>query len=164
MPRLIKDSRIVDDAWQLVRDPADALPDGPVIVPLARWLAERQRLLVRGDVGVCLNTDDEPEALAADVGNLPLIAVSFPAFHDGRGLSTGVLLRTRLGFKGDLRAVGDVQMDLLSYMRRCGFTSFVLRPDKDLEEALSGLRVMADYYQASVTDPVPPYRRQRHGN
>ncbi len=93
MPQLIKGRAVVDDRWTLQRDvssPAELAEGAPVIVPLAFWLAHRDALLARGDVGVWLAPSDDPAALA-DVGALPVIAVDFPKFTDGRGYSIGAL-------------------------------------------------------------------------
>ena len=163
MPRLIKDNAIVEDRWTLLREaasPAD-VPDGAAaIVPLALWRAERDALRARGEIGVWLKSDDDPELLAADVGALPLIAVDFPQFTDGRGYSTARLLREKHGFAGELRAIGDVLRDQLYYLRQCGFNAFAVRSDRNLDEALKGLSDFSDNYQATVARPVPLFRRR----
>ena len=162
MSQLIKDGAIVDDRWTLLREAT--LGEWPaqsaVIVPLALWRAERRALLQRGDVGVWLKPDDDPEALAADSAVLPLIAVDFPQFSDGRGYSTARLLREKLGFAGELRAIGDVLRDQLYYLRQCGFNAFAVRSDRNLEEALRGLQDFSDSYQATAATPLPLFRRR----
>ena len=114
MPRLIKGGALADDPYVLARD-ATALADlprgVPVLVPLALWRAERVTLAARPGVGVWLAPADDPAALAGDTDVLPLVAVDFPAFADGRGYSTARLLRERHGFRGQLRAIGDVLRD-----------------------------------------------------
>src|SRR4051812_26773228 len=152
MPQLIKCGAIVEDRWALLRDAAtlEDCPAGPVIVPLALWRAHRDALLARGDVGVWLAGSDDPAALATDAGALPVIAVDFPQFTDGRGYSSARLLRERHGFAGELRAIGDVLRDQLSYMHQCGFDAFVLAPGKSLEDALSGFADFSDGYQRTV--------------
>ncbi|MCR9279124.1 MAG: DUF934 domain-containing protein [Pseudomonadaceae bacterium] len=102
-----------------------------------------------------LECDAEPDA---SVTEAPAIAINFPAFNDGRGLSLAVLLRTRLGFTGELRAVGDVHQDILHYMRRCGFDSYELPDGRDPEQALKLLSPYSVQYQASVEDPQPHFR------
>ena len=114
----------------------------------------------RGAVGVWLAPDDEPARVAPHVEALPLIAVDFPSFKDGRGYSTAVLLRRRHGFRGDLRAIGDVLVDQLFYLRRVGFSSFALRADQDPEAAVAALRTFPDVYQGSVDQPLPHFRRR----
>ncbi len=163
MPRLIKGESIVEDTWLWVEDKTATLadlPDGDVIVPLALWQTESERLLERaGAVGVWLDSDEEAEALAGDIDRLSLIGLHFPVFGDGRNLSNAVLLRTRLGFTGELRALGDVARDQLSYMRRCGIDAYLVAPGRDVEQEISGLKVMHDYYQGDVLDPRPLFLR-----
>jgi uncharacterized protein (DUF934 family) len=162
MPRLIKSGRVVADAYMVLRDartPAD-VPEGvPVLVPLALWQAERAALLARGEAGVWLAPADDPAAIAADVSQLPVIAVDFPAFTDGRGYSTARLLRERHGYRGELRAIGDIQRDQLYYLAQVGFDAFAVRDDKDLDDALAGLADFSDGYQ--VTNVRTPWFRRR---
>ena len=163
MPRLIKDGRIVDDRWTLLREAAslaDVPADVAAIVPLALWRTERETLRARGEIGVWLKPDDDPDLLADDLPALPLVAVDFPQFTDGRGYSTARLLREKQGFAGELRAIGDVLRDQLYYLRECGFNAFAVRADRNLEDALKGLRDFSDNYQATSARPVPLFRRR----
>lgn len=140
MKRIIKDGAIVDDAWQIRATPdvASAGRGAKAILPLSIYLAQAAALAGRqAAVGVLLGPDDDPEALLPHLDRLPLIAVNFPAFADGRGYSTGRLLRSRYGFAGELRAVGDILRDQLYFLGRCGFNAFALREDQDLEAALA---------------------------
>lgn len=159
---IIIDRQIVRDAWHLMlADETDVPASGPVIVPLALWQARRDSLRQRAEpVGVWLAPHEEVEALADDLASLPLIAVSFPVFTDGRGFSTGRLLRERYGFKGELRAIGDVFKDTLYYLKRCGFNAFAVRPDKNIEDALLGLDDFTQFYQGAVDDAAPLFRRR----
>ena len=137
------------------------LPEGPLVVPLALWKSRRTELAKRtAPLGVWLRADDDPSELAADLGSLLLVAVHFPKFTDGRGYSTAVLLRTRLGYRGELRAFGDVGRDQLFYLKRCGFDSFRLAAHHDPEAALAGLTTFSLRYQASVDDPRPLFRKR----
>ena len=157
---LIRNRAIATDSWQ----PLDqgALPaTGDVIVPLAVWLAERERLLARdGRVGVLLQPNDDPSWLADDVAQFDLIAVNFPAFTDGRGYSTARLLRERHGYRGELRAVGDIQRDQLFYLHRVGFDAFLLKADADVDDALAAFDDFSESYQAAVDQPSPLFRRR----
>jgi uncharacterized protein (DUF934 family) len=162
MSAIIRAGRIVtDDPWTVVES-TDALPDrGDVIVPLASWIAERDRLLARsGRVGVLLQPEDDPAALAGDLARPALVAVRFPHFTDGRGYSTARLLRERFGFGGELRAVGDVTRDQLFYLSRVGFDAFALRQGEDAEGALAALGDFSEAYQSSVERPQPLFRRR----
>ena len=142
MGKVIIDGAIVDNQWQrLEGDTLEGeLPIGNIIVPLAYWQANRDALLSRGDVAVWLAPGEEPKDLEDDLGALPLVAIHFPAFKDGRGYSYARELRTRYNFKGEVRATGDVLRDQLFYMTRCGFNAFEVREDRSIEEALQGLK------------------------
>jgi uncharacterized protein (DUF934 family) len=163
MPQqLIKDRVVVDDRWALLRDAtlADSIPpSGSVIVPLPLWKSRRDELAARGDVGVWLAASDDPAELAADTETLPLIAVDFPQFTDGRGYSIGRLLRERYGFAGELRAIGDVQRDQLYYLAQCGFNAFAIRAGYNVGDAFAGLKVFSDGYQ--LTNTRTPWFRRR---
>jgi uncharacterized protein (DUF934 family) len=163
MPQLIKDRAIVDDRWTLVRD-VESLSTVPseatVIVPLAYWTQQRDTLRARGNVGVWLAPNDDPAELVDDIGRLPLIAVDFPQFIDGRGYSIGRLLRDRFGFKGELRAIGDILRDQLYYLHACGFDAFAVRADRNLADALKGLADFSDNYQTTAEQPLPLFRRR----
>jgi uncharacterized protein (DUF934 family) len=163
MPQLIKGRAVVADAWVLLRDAAslaDVPADGAVLVPLRLWREAREQLLARGDVGVWLAPDDAPAALAADVTRVPVIAIDFPQFSDGRGYSTARLLRERYGFRGELRAVGDVLRDQLFYLQQVGFDTFVVRGDRSADDALAGLSDFDSSYAATACDPRPRFRRR----
>ena len=161
MGKLIIDGAIVDNQWQrLEGDTLEGeLPIGNIIVPLAYWQANRDALLSRGDVAVWLAPGEEPKDLEDDLGALPLVAIHFPAFKDGRGYSYARELRTRYNFKGEVRATGDVLRDQLFYMTRCGFNAFEVREDRSIEEALQGLKDFSVTYQGDVNEPRPLYRR-----
>lgn len=146
-----------DDTTRVVRDAAQAPQPGDV-VPLATYLALAPAQ--RAGLGVWLAPDDDPAKLAEFTSALSLIAVDFPAFKDGRGFSIAVLLRTRYGFRGDLRALGDVVVDLVFYMKRVGFSSFALRADQNPAICSAALGTFTDVYQASVDQPVPYFRRR----
>jgi uncharacterized protein (DUF934 family) len=101
------------------------------------------------------------ETLADDLHLLDLVGLHFPVFSDGRGLSSAVLLRDRHDYRGEIRALGDVQRDQLHYMRRCGIDAFAVRADLDPEEEAAGLFVMNDHYQGDSLEPRPAFVRLR---
>lgn len=159
MATLIKNKRIVPDSWQQLKPAAEGgLPNLPLtgdwIVPLAIWNEQRSQPGQRsGRNGVLLENTDDPRALAEDFDKLALIAVRFPKFTDGRGYSIARLLR-RLGWKGELRAVGDVLRDQLFYMARCGFDAFELRADQDAQGALTAFSDFSAPYQQALDEGV----------
>jgi uncharacterized protein (DUF934 family) len=153
---------IVVDHWQRLRDdePYPALEALPVLVSHARLVSEREQLAARsGAYGVWLRGDAEPEDIAQDLAARPLVAIEVPKFTDGRHFSLARLLRERHGFANDLRAIGDVLPDQLYYMRRCGYTSFELKPGKSLETGVRTLQAFSVGYQGAADQP-PLYRRR----
>jgi uncharacterized protein (DUF934 family) len=153
--------RIVDDGWTIVRggpDPTQAYAPGAVLpLPLFLALDKDRAAAIRA---VWISPDDDFEQAVPRLQALDMIAVDFPVFRDGRGYSVAKLLRTRYGWKGELRAIGDVLRDQLNYMRRCGFDAFAVRADKDIENALKSFSFYTVTYQAGVDDPVPLFRRR----
>jgi uncharacterized protein (DUF934 family) len=114
----------VDDPFTTVADD-EPLPRGDVILSLTRFQAEGDRLLSEGrSVGVRLKSDEEVEALAYDLPRIAVVALEFPKFRDGRAYSNARILRERYGFKGEVRAVGDVLREQAMFMLRCGFDAF----------------------------------------
>ncbi|MBA5690161.1 DUF934 domain-containing protein [Rugamonas apoptosis] len=170
---IIKQRTVVEDDWFVLRTEAAegetapeaaavAVPAGKVIVPQAVWLAQRDTLAARaaaGEIGVWIASDERPEALREDLGRFALVAVDFPKFTDGRGYSIAFNLRTRLGYQGELRAIGDVLRDQLFSMQRVGFDAFATRPDRNIHDALKGLTDFSETYQASVDQKLPLFRR-----
>ncbi len=161
MPQLIKRGELVDDDYTLIQAATlGELPDAtPMIVPLTLWLSARAALVARGDVGVWLAPDEDPALIASDLKLLPVVAVDFPSFTDGRGFSTARLLRERFDYRGELRAIGDVQRDQLFFLREVGFDAFAVRDDKDVTDALFGLHDFADGYQDTAVR-TPWFRRR----
>lgn len=159
--RIIKDGAIVEDAWTHIADGAELPASGDVIVSLERYSEQREALRQReGKLGVRLRSDQEAKVVAELANELSVIAIEFPSFKDGRGYTAARLLRDRYGYKGQLRAVGDVLRDQLFYMRRCGFDAFELKPGKDMQGALDGLRDFSVMYQGAADDPRPLFRRR----
>ncbi len=165
MSRVIRGRAIVEDDWTLaVEAPARSAAAGKLIVPLARWRAERAALLASAAaVGVLLPNTEDVEAVYPLLADRPLIALQFPTFADGRALTQAVLLRNRLGYTGELRALGDVVRDLAFWLARCGFDALVPRPDQDLQACRQALDEILVAYQpaADAHDPVWVRRRAR---
>lgn len=119
-----RDGAFHADTWQKVPDDGE-LPEVPVVVSKKRWLAERSVLAARNTpLGLRLEPGEDLEDLASDIGKFALVALSFPKFSDGRAFSTARLLREKYGFTGELRAIGNVLSDQITFMRRVGFDSY----------------------------------------
>lgn len=160
---LIKGGKLVEDTF-VDASGADAVPpSGPVIVSLAQWQSQRDSLLARGaPLGLRLHSDQSPEAIADDVRHFALIALEFPKFRDGRAYSYARLLRERYGFKGELRAVGDVLMEQLFFMVRTGFDAFDVQQSPDPVAAFqTALADFTVWYQPTG-DGRPTAMQLRH--
>ncbi|WP_299538432.1 DUF934 domain-containing protein [uncultured Herbaspirillum sp.] len=165
MPEIIKNKTVVSDDWTVLRlaegETADtvAVPQGRVIVPLKVWQAQSDALKARTEIGVWLASDERPEELKGQLENFKVVAVDFPKFADGRGYSIAYNLRARLGYTGELRAIGDVLRDQLFYMQRVGFDAFAVRADKNIHDAVKGLTDFSEKYQTSWDEKNPLFRR-----
>ncbi len=143
-----------------------AIPaNGKLIVPLSVFIARKAELQSRiniNEVGVWLDTHEVLLSLIenqADLNALPIIVVHVERFADGRIFSIGALLRTRYGFKNELRAIGDVLRDQLFFLKRSGFTSFAIRADRNAVEAIASLSDFSTPYQGAVDEAQPAFRR-----
>lgn len=142
---------------------------GNIIVPLSVFIARQQELktrIAKGEIGVWLATHELLENLTqawADLNSLPIIAIFVERFADGRIFSLGNLLRTRLGFKNELRAFGDVLRDQLFFLKRSGFSSFVIRADRSALDAIASLNDFTQPYQGAVDEPRPVFKRYNRG-
>ena len=142
---------------------------GNIIVPLSIFIANKDALASRmdaGSTGIWLDTHETLESLLEAliesgryINQLPIIAVHVERFPDGRIFSLGTLLRTRYGFKNELRAFGDVLRDQLFFLKRSGFTSFSIRADRSAEDALASLNDFSQPYQGAVDEPQPIFKR-----
>ena len=104
--------------------------------------------------------DADPIALSADIAKAAVIDLHFPKFTDGRAYSQAALIRKRLGFKGELRATGDVLVDQLQLMQRAGFSTAVMRADQNEAAAKRMLALFSDFYQGDVLETLPVFARE----
>jgi uncharacterized protein (DUF934 family) len=145
---------------------AEAIPaDGAVIVSLAQWQAHRDALLGRGTpLGIRLHSDQAPELIAADLAHFAVVALEFPKFRDGRAYSYARLLRERYGFRGELRAVGEVLLEQLFFMLRTGFDAFEIVSDDPLGDYRTALADFSVWYQpaADGRPTAMQLRRAKH--
>lgn len=163
MPKIIKQGAIVDDNFVVLAKDATEIPASPVIVSLQTWQANKDTLAERSDIGVWLDSDEPADLIAEDADKLSLIAINFPVFSDGRGYSYARELRDRYGYKGELRAIGDVLRDQLSPMIRCGFDSLAVRADLDIESCLDNLADFTQPYQAATVQSEALFNRFDRG-
>ncbi len=154
--QIIKDKAIIEDNWVHYCGEGD-LPEGNIIVSLDLW----QEMDLSGrNIGLQLEPDDMLSDIKDDLHHFDLIAINFPTFADGRGYSMAKILRDRLGYKKEIRAVGDVMRDQLFYLQRCGFNAFEIKAGRDIVDALEAFEDFSVKYQTSSDEDVPLYRRQ----
>jgi uncharacterized protein (DUF934 family) len=168
--KIIRGRAIVADDWTRLDDAAPLPASGKCIVSHARWLAGRDALQARGDLGVAIPPTLDVNELRADLPALGLVALHFGFIQprpeggrsfDGRAYSQARALRERFGFQGEIRATGEVFRDAMFYMHRCGVDAFELKAGADLQDALGAFRDFSFGYQGAADDPTPIFRRRR---
>lgn len=166
MPTLIKNGAVAENPWVIVPRDEDvetalARAQNHLIVPAELWLGAKARFDESGrHIAVWLDSDQHPSLIEPYIQPLSLIALNFPKFSDGRAFSYAVMLRKHYGYRGELRAIGDVLRDPLFYMKRCGFDSFDLSDQVKLEDALRAFKDFQTTYAGTVEEPVPLFRRR----
>jgi len=147
---LIKDGVVSEDNFTRLADDVP-LTDGAIIVSLKRFLAETDALLGRDKpLGVVLETSNSPEELGVNVQKLALVVLNIPHFKDGRGFTWARILRTRLGFSGEIRVTGHVLRDQFAFYKRVGVNAFELSQNLSLDDFNTALSEFTDVYQPSV--------------
>lgn len=167
MQKLTKTGGVESDNWHIFAKEdelnLDALASGNGVVHIQQFIANADTLAGHDNIGVWLDADDDAQALAPYCKQLPLIAIRFPTFADGRGFSLARIIRSGLGFKGELMATGGFMQDQLFYLKRCGFDTFLISDDADVESMRASLGDFQHTYQASADDPRPIFRKRVNG-
>lgn len=161
---LVKNGELAESSF-VDASGAETIPSaGPVIVSLDQWKAHREELVGRGTpVGIRLRSDQPPELVAEDLAQFAVVALEFPKFRDGRAYSYARLLRERYGFKGELRAVGEVLLEQLFFMLRTGFDAFEIDSADPLRDYRTALADFSVWYQPAA-DGRPTAMQLRHAN
>jgi uncharacterized protein (DUF934 family) len=165
MPRLIRwrdgVAAWAEDAFTSVDDD-QPVPRGDVIVSLARFQREGRELLAQGrNIGVRLASDEEPESLVLDLPRLSVLALEFPKFRDGRAYSAARVARERLAFAGELRAVGDVLLEMAVPLVRCGFDAIEPADGSTLEQWTRAARQFRHVYQRAADGRAPAFAERQ---
>jgi uncharacterized protein (DUF934 family) len=152
---ILKHGALQPNEWQDLNDDAPLPESGNVIVSLDRWRRDEATLRVSNrQIGVRLQNTQSPLALASDIDRLSLIVIDFPKFSDGRAFSQARLLRDRLGFKGEIRAVGNVLRDQYLFMTRCGIDAVELPDGTSIDGFLEALGEFSVWYQPAADQRV----------
>ena len=166
MPKLINKNAVIDNPWTVMKastgpDILKVVTGKNFIVPLQFWKLYQEELdRYDGKIAVWLDSDENPEQITGGVGSLPLIALNFTVFSDGRSYTSARELRQKYAFKGEVRAIGDVLRDQLYYMAQCGFDTFEIRHDQEPELCLDAFKDFETGYQSTITQPTPLFRRR----
>jgi uncharacterized protein (DUF934 family) len=148
---LIKGGAFVDDGFVNVDDEGLLPESGAFIVTLTRFKKDRDAILARNvAIGIRLKSNESPEQLGDDIQRLSAVVLEFPYFKDGRAFSWARMLRTRLGFKGEIRGAGHFLYDQIAFMSRTGFDTFEVPEGFTLEQFRRALGEMSGVYQPSV--------------
>ena len=155
----MKRLQFIDPGYpQVWHAPAEGdAPQGYQLLTLAQWLAARATWPRGLPVGVALANDEAVEQLAPDLARIALVTLAFPKWTDGRAYSQARLLRSRWRYEGEVRATGEVLIDMLPLLERTGFTSIVLRADQDRLAAERALRFFPGHYQGDVLGHRPQH-------
>jgi uncharacterized protein (DUF934 family) len=149
------------DPWLLLPDSEIAGPAPHRLLPLAQWEAVREHWPADVPVGVLLPNTADVEALATDLPRIALVALEFPKWVDGRAYSQAHLLRARLRYAGEVRATGDVVVDMMPLLQRCGVDAVVLREGQRQSSAERALGFFPmGHYQGDVLQPQPHFARE----
>lgn len=170
MPKLIKDKQLVENNWVLVDSDASlesvlAMKSQQLLLPAYFWAQHKAELsALEAEIGLWFDSSQNPALFQQTSGEafeqFPVLALEFPIFKDGRAFSYAALLRQQFNYQGDLRAIGEVLRDQLTYMLRCGFSSFQIADDADEAVYLNGFSDFSENYQSTVSNPVPLFRRR----
>ena len=145
---LVKNGRIATDIFVHVADDAELPGDGAVLISAARFLENPEAIARRlGKTGVIWPNNRDVDDLVPYLDRLAVVALVFPTFRDGRAYSQARLLRERYGFKGELRATGQVLRDQFLFMLRAGFDAFEVKKEKDAEAFANTVKRYSVFYQ-----------------
>ena len=166
MQNLIKSGKVIQDRWTLLQDASgpeilQAAPEKNFIVPSNFWKLYASEIEAHlGNITIWLDSHEFVDEIDTDLNDLPMIALNFPIFSDGRPYTTARELREVLNYRGEIRAIGDVLRDQLFYMAQCGFDSYLIRHDQDPEACIKAFDDFQASYQGNVLTPDPLFNRR----
>jgi uncharacterized protein (DUF934 family) len=166
MAILINTKEKISDHWTLIQSASgpevfSALRGRNALLPLALFLSDEEEAASQfSAIGVWLDSHQNLDKLENRLSSLPIIALNFPVFSDGRPYSLARRLRRDLGYTGEIRAIGDVLRDQLCFLKSCGFDSFALRSDQEPEDCLNAFSDFSTSYTSTVVNDIPLFRRR----
>ena len=161
---LVKDGEIVADRFAPIADDTPIPSNGSILLPAERLLAVVSVLNRKSETGVIWPNNRDIEELAPHLEKLAAIALVFPIFRDGRAYSQARILRERLGYRGELRATGQVLRDQFVFMLRAGFDAFDVKKSADADAFKAVVKRYTVFYQPTGDGRITAFRKrlQRH--
>jgi uncharacterized protein (DUF934 family) len=159
--QLVKGGAVTSDRYRRILDDAPIPATGAVLVPAERFLADAAEFAARQDeTGVTWPNNRDIDELAPHLDKLSLVALVFPKFQDGRAYSQARILRERLGFRGELRATGQVLRDQFVFMLRAGFDAFEVKKEADAKVFPSVMKRYSVFYQPTGDGRLTAFRKR----
>ncbi|MFT6260918.1 MAG: hypothetical protein ACJAYK_001949 [Crocinitomicaceae bacterium] len=160
MQKLINQTSEIENTWTLIRDEAGDLSQANIMIPASYWVANQAEFEGRNDVAIWFAGDVNISDFDGKLDQFPVVGVDFPAFADGRGYSIAHLIIERQNYQGELRAIGDVLIDQLYFMKRCGFNTYLLTDELEPKVAIQYFETFSEPYQLAVDIKDPIFRRK----
>jgi uncharacterized protein (DUF934 family) len=158
---LVKNGKIITDALVRIADDGELPADGAILISAARFLGDPERLSRRaGKTGVIWPNNRDLDDLVPFLNQLAAVALVFPTFRDGRAYSQARLLRERHGYRGELRATGQVLRDQFLFMLRAGFDAFEVKKDSDAEAFANTVKRYSVFYQPTGDGRITALHRR----
>jgi len=146
------------DPWRALSDDGTR-PQSHLLLSHEQWSSRRPEFMATQPLGLVVPNTLDVELLQGDLSRFALIALQFPKWTDGRAYSQARLLRARLRFQGEVRATGEVLVDMLPLLHRSGVDAVLMRADQSLDSAQRALRFFAGHYQGDVHEAHPAFGR-----
>jgi len=160
MQNLINQEVELTNSWALIQDDSADFSQQNIMIPAMYWLENQELFSDRTDVSIWFSGDADLSLFKGKLTNIPVIGINFPAFADGRGYSLARLISEREDYKGELRAIGDVLIDQLYFMKRCGFTTYLLKEGLSPKKAINYFETFNAPYQLAADIKEPLFRRK----
>jgi uncharacterized protein (DUF934 family) len=160
MQKLINQTSELENTWALIINETGDFSQANIMIPASYWLKNENQFTGRTDVAIWFAGDANIDDFDGKLEQFSVIGVNFPAFADGRGYSLARLITERQGYQGELRAIGDVLIDQLFFMKRCGFNSYLLKEGLEPKVAIEYFATFSEPYQLAADIKTPIFRRK----
>jgi len=160
MQNLIDQKASLENTWTLLQDSSADFSQSNIMIPAIYWLENESDFIGRDDISIWFAGDADLSLFKGKLSQFSVIGINFPAFADGRGYSLARLISEREGYTGELRAIGDVLIDQLFFMKRCGFNTYLLKEGLAADKAINYFSTFNAPYQLAADIKEPLFRRK----